>query len=906
MQNIGGTAKFFVLCEGLFFLRRKILKEIKELSKTYEPASFEDRLYKKWKSEGHFIADPKSEKPSYSIVMPPPNVTGDLHLGHAINNTLQDVLIRWKRLSGYEVLWVPGTDHASISTEARVVAKLESEGIKKESLTREEFLKEAWDWTHKYGGNIKHQLERLGVSCDWSRDSFTLDENLSEAVIEVFIRLYEEGLIYQGDRIVNWCPSCGTAISDIEVEHADEEGKLYYINYPIIGEDSSIMIATTRPETMLGDLAVAVNPEDERYSEFIGKMLSLPLVNREIPIISDEYVLSEFGTGAVKITPSHDPNDFVVGERHNLGQCIVIENDATISEGYGEFSGKDRYIARKMIVEELQKLGLLVKIENHAHAVGHCERCDAVIEPLISKQWFVKMKELAKPAKDAYASGELNLYPDRFGKIYTNWLDNIRDWCISRQLWWGHRLPVYYCEECGETIISREMPDICPSCNSSRIKQDEDTLDTWFSSALWPFSTLGWPKDTEDLKKFFPTDVLVTGYDIIFFWVIRMVFSSLHQMGELPFKDVYFNGLVRDSQGRKMSKSLNNGIDPLEVIDKYGADALRFMLITGNTPGNDMRFYVERVEAARNFANKLWNASRFVLMHMDKNTSDDISAIDLETTDKWIITKLENTIHNVEVNLNRYDLGIAAGNLHDFIWDMFCDWYIELVKNRLFSNDEQSKEAAKTTLLYVLKNILKLLHPFMPFITEEIYSFLPNVDGLLINETWPVYKEDLKFNKEEFEIETMIEAVKAIRNIRTEMNIHPSKKSDVYLLSNDDQIIDTFKTNKDMLFSLANTSDFYITEEDYTDDSMTIVKSGYKLFIPLKGLIDYEKELLRLNKEKENIESEIKRASGKLNNESFVSKAPEHVVTAEKEKLEKYEKLLAEINNSIKEVENKI
>lgn len=881
------------------------MKEIRELSKTYEPDKFEDRLYKTWKEGGHFIADANSDKPSYSIVMPPPNVTGNLHLGHAINNTLQDVLIRWKRMAGYEVLWVPGTDHASISTEARVVAKLESEGIKKEDLTREEFLKEAWDWTHKYGGNIKNQLERLGVSCDWTRDSFTLDEHLSKAVEEVFIRLYNKGFIYQGDRIVNWCPSCGTAISDIEVEHVDEDGKLYYINYPIIGEDASVMIATTRPETMLGDLAVAVNPNDERFVSIIGKKLNLPLVDREIPLIADEYVLSEFGTGAVKITPSHDPNDFAVGDRHNLGQCIVIENDATISDGYGDYSGKDRYVARKMIVEDLEKLGLLVKIEEHGHAVGHCERCSTVIEPLISKQWFVKMKELAKPAKEAYTNGELKLYPDRFGKVYTNWLDNIRDWCISRQLWWGHRLPVYYCTECNETIISREMPDVCPSCGSDKFIQDPDTLDTWFSSALWPFSTLGWPEDTQDLKKFFPTNVLVTGYDIIFFWVIRMVFSSIQQMGELPFKDVYFNGLVRDSLGRKMSKSLNNGIDPLEVIDQYGADALRFMLVTGNTPGNDMRFYIEKVEASRNFANKLWNASRFVLMHMDDDVSDDITKVKLETSDKWIITKLQNTIENVELNLGRYDLGIAAGNLHDFIWDMFCDWYIELVKNRLFSDDQESKESTKTTLLYVLKNILKLLHPFMPFITEEIYSYLPNVDSLLINAQWPAHDKNLLFEKDEFEIETMIEAIKSIRNIRSEMNIHPSKKSDLYIYTNERKYIDTFKGNDGMLHSLANILNSHLTDSEYAEDAISIIKSGYKLFIPLKGLIDYEKELERLNKERENIESEIKRASSKLNNESFVSKAPEKVVQAERDKLEKYESLLADINQSIKEVENK-
>lgn len=878
---------------------------MKELNKVYNPSDFEKRIYDKWKNEGYFKADAKSKKPAYSIVMPPPNVTGNLHLGHAINNTLQDVLIRWKRMTGYEVLWVPGTDHASISTEAKVVAKLEKEGIKKEDLTRDEFLEKAWEWTHEYGGNIKNQLERLGISCDWSRQRFTLDDKLSKAVEKVFIKLYEQGYIYQGDRIVNWCPSCGTAISDIEVEHEDEEGKLYYINYKIDGEDNFITIATTRPETLLGDLAVAVNPSDERYKEHIGKNLILPLVNKKIPLIADEYVLSEFGTGAVKITPSHDPNDFQVGERHNLGQNIVIDKKGKVVDGFGKYSGMDRYVARKELIEDLDKIGQLVKIEKHSHAVGHCERCGTTIEPLISKQWFVRMEDLAKKAKDVYTNGELKLYPDRFGKTYVNWLDNIKDWCISRQLWWGHRLPVYYCQDCHKPVVSKEMPEVCPNCGCKHLKQDEDTLDTWFSSALWPFSTLGWPEDSEDFDKFFPTDVLVTGYDIIFFWVIRMIFSSLHHTGKLPFKDVYFNGLVRDSQGRKMSKSLNNGIDPIEVIDKYGADALRFMLVTGNTPGNDMRYFEERVEASRNFANKLWNASRFVMMHVNEETETDISKVSLKSVDKWIITRLMKLTKKMDANLSRYDLGIAASNLYDFIWNEFCDWYIELVKARLFSDDIESKKAAKTSLLYTLKAILKLLHPFMPFVTEEIYSILPNNESLLICSQWESFSDDLIFEEDEKSLDMIIEMITGIRNARSEMNISPSKKSSLFIITEDDFVKKSIQSNKEIILSLASAEEISLIDTEYKEEAMTVVRNKYTVYIPLKGLINYGQELDRLNKELEKMESEIKRAEGKLSNKSFTDKAPQKIVDQEKEKLEKYKNIYTDLRSRIEEIKTK-
>lgn len=880
---------------------------MKNLEKIYQPKSFEDRIYKKWKDDGYFTAHVNPEKEPYTIVMPPPNVTGVLHLGHAMNNTIQDIIIRHKRMDGYEALWVPGTDHASISTEARVVQKITSEGKSKESLGREGFLEEAWAWTEEYGGNIKNQLEKLGVSCDWSRDSFTLDENLSRAVTTYFIKLYEDGLIYQGNRIVNWCPSCGTAVSDAEVEYEEEDGHLWHIRYPYKDRDGYIVIATTRPETLLGDLAVAVNPEDERYRDVLGEKLILPLVGREIPIIADDYVDKDYGTGMVKITPSHDPNDFEVGSRHDLGQCIVIEEDATISQGYGRYSGLDRLEARKLMVEDLEKEGLLEKTEHLHHTVGHCERCSETIEPLISKQWFVKMESLAKPALEEYKNGNLNLIPNRFGKIYTNWLENIRDWCISRQLWWGHRLPVYYCQDCNEVIVSAEKPESCSKCGSRNLVQDPDTLDTWFSSALWAFSTLGWPKDTEDLKYFFPTNTLVTGYDIIFFWVIRMVFSTLYNMGELPFTNVYFTGLIRDSQGRKMSKSLGNGIDPIEVIDEYGADALRFTLISGNSPGNDMRFYMEKVEANRNFANKLWNATRFVLMNLDEEKIKPLDEIELETEDKWILSRLNAVTKQISHNLEKFEFGNAGNAIYDFIWNEFCDWYIELVKPRLYNDDVDGNITAQSTLNAVLMNIVKLLHPFMPFITEEIYSYLPGKKDMLINETWPKFKEEWVFEKEEENLTLAIDAITSIRNARAELNIPPKKKSKMIFATDDDNLKSAFEDLGIHFKTLASAEEIIIQGDmDEMENAISLVKNNYKIFIPLEGLIDYQKELDRLLKDQKKNEAELKRAEGKLNNESFVKKAPEKLVEEEKKKIEKYRNIMKELEESIENIRGKM
>lgn len=877
---------------------------MRELDKTYDHKSFENRLYNEWIDEGDFKADENSEKEAFSMVMPPPNVTGNLHLGHAINNTLQDILARWKRMDGYEVLWLPGTDHASIATEAKVVEKLKANGISKDDLTRDEFLEEAWDWTHEYGGNIRNQLKKLGVSCDWSRESFTLDDHLSEAVVEAFIKLYEKGYLYRGDRIVNWCVSCETAISDIEVEHEDEKGKMWSIKYPIKGEDDGLIIATTRPETLLGDLAVAVNPEDERYKDLIGKTLILPLVGREIPIVADDYVDETFGSGAVKITPSHDPNDFEVGQRHDLGQEIIMDHKGKIVDGYGKYTGLDRYEAREEIIKDLEKEGFLIKIEDHDHAVGHCERCSTTIEPLISKQWFVKMEELAKPAIDIYKEGKLKFYPERFGKIYLNWLENIRDWCISRQLYWGHRIPAYWCQDCGKLMVAKSMPEACEECGSKNIKQSDDTLDTWFSSALWPFSTLGWPNETDDYKKFFPTNTLVTGYDIIFFWVIRMVFMSLEMTGELPFKDVYLNGLVLDEEGRKMSKSLGNGIDPLEVIDEYGADALRFTLVTGNTPGNDMRFYLDRVESSRNFANKLWNASRFVLMHIGEEIYE-IKLEDLESPDKWILNKLENIIDNMNKNLEKYELGIAASNLYSFIWNDFCDWYIELVKDRLFKADNSSKNAAKATLSYVLEAILKLLHPFMPFITEEIYAYLPGVKGKIINAPWPKQDEAYDFKEASQSIDLIIDAISSIRNAKSEMDIKPSLDIDLYIHESKGSLR-AFRENEDILESLVRAKNIKYIDSSFTDEAISIVKDGYELYIPLEGLIDFEKELERIQEDKEKAESELARAKKQLSNTGFVNNAPEAKVQEERDKVEKYQSLIEELEARIKLIKEKI
>ena len=868
---------------------------MKNLEKNYNPKDFEDKIYKIWENEGYFKGVIDNDKKPFTIVMPPPNVTGNLHLGHALNNTIQDILIRKNRMDGYSALWVPGTDHASIATEAKVVSKLKEEGKSKESLGRDGFLEASWDWTREYGGNIKNQLKKLGVSCDWSREAFTLDDNLTEAVEEVFIKMYNDDLIYQGDRIVNWCPNCHTAISDIEVVHEDESGHFWNIRYKFKDSDDYIVIATTRPETLLGDLAVAVNPDDERYTDIVGKTLILPLVNREIKVIADSYVDMEFGTGIVKITPSHDPNDFEVGARHELGQCVVIDEDAKIVEGYGKYSGLDRYEARKLIIEDLEKIGQLDSVKEHEHAVGHCERCHTTVEPLISKQWFVKMDKLAKLALDAYKNEEIRFIPKRFEKVYVNWLENIRDWCISRQLWWGHRLPVYYHNETGEVVVARKNPD------PEKYTQDPDTLDTWFSSALWPFSTLGWPNETEDLKYFFPTNVLVTGYDIIFFWVIRMVFSSLYNLGEVPFKDVYLTGLVKDSQGRKMSKSLGNGIDPIEVIDQYGADALRFALITGNTPGNDSRFYMEKVEANRNFCNKLWNASRFVFM----NVEDDVKNIDdveLQIEDKWIISSLNDVINEVSTNLNKYEIGIAAEKIYDFTWNVFCDWYIELVKPRLYGDDSILKESAISVLIYTLTNVIKLLHPFMPYITEEIYSYLPNKNDMLINETWPKYSETKSYKNEEQIIDKLVESVISIRNSRQEMNIAPKKQSDVYILTSDKSLEEDFKQLESLFRSSVSINEYKVNEDISEDNNIVIVKDYYKIIIPLNDLIDYSKELERLEKELNTAKSELKRAESKLKNEGFLKGAPEALVEKEKEKVEKYSHLIDDINNSISSI----
>lgn len=874
---------------------------MKELTKTYDPHEFEDRLYKFWMDKDYFTAKIDKDKKPFTIVMPPPNVTGRLHIGHAINNTLQDILIRYKRMQGYSALWVPGTDHASISTEAKVVEKLKSENKSKAELGREGFLEEAWAWTDEYGGIITEQLKKLGVSCDWSRERFTLDDSLSEAVQEVFIRLYEKDLIYRGDRIINWCPHCETALSDAEVDHIDHEGSIWYFKYPYEDGTGYIEIATTRPETIPGDLAVAVNPKDERYKDVVGKNLILPVLNRKIPVIADEYVEMDFGSGAVKITPSHDPNDFEVGERHDLGQCKVIGEQGYLTEEAGKYSGMERFEARKAIIKDFTDLGFFVKEEKHDNAVGHCSRCNTVIEPLLSKQWFVKMKPLAEPALKVYRDGELKFIPDRFGKIYTHWLEEIKDWCISRQLWWGHRLPVYYCNETGETVVAKENPEGKPGYECKTFTQDPDTLDTWFSSALWPFSTLGWPEKTPDLEYFYPTDVLVTAYDIIFFWVIRMVFSALEQTGEIPFKDVYINGIIRDSQGRKMSKSLGNGIDPLEVIEDYGADALRFTLVTGTSAGNDTRYSDEKVEASRNFANKIWNATRFVMMHLKPEDIDlELKDLKLSDEDKWILTKLQKTIKNVTERLDVYDIGTAATIIYDFIWSDYCDWYIEMVKPRLFGEDEDSKVAARGVLVHVLKDVIKLLHPYMPFITEEIWQHIfVNEESIMISD-WPKYNEDLIFEKEEFSIAYIQEVIRKIRNLRSEMNVEQGRKSKILAYTTSDDIKEIYNNNTLHLMNLGFATEVeLIPEKESMEENVNLVLDRSEIFLPLSDLVDFEKERERLNKEKEKLISEIKRATGKLNNKSFTDKAPKEIVDKEREKLKTYEEMLAKVQENI-------
>ncbi|MBE6741944.1 MAG: valine--tRNA ligase [Ruminococcaceae bacterium] len=871
----------------------------KELEKQYNPSAFEDRIYKFWVDNKYFHADVKSDKKPYTIVIPPPNITGQLHMGHALDNTLQDILIRYHRMSGYNTLWLPGTDHASIATEAKIVEAMRKEGISKEDIGREKFLERAWEWKRQYGGRIIEQLKKMGSSCDWDRERFTLDEGCNKAVVEVFNNLYEKGLIYRGERIVNWCPHCLTSISDAEVEYEDQAGHFWHLKYPFADGSGYLELATTRPETMLGDTAVAVNPNDERYKDCVGKTLILPIVHREIPVVADDYVDIEFGTGVVKITPAHDPNDFEVGLRHNLEIIDVMTDDAHIKEGWGKYSGMDRYECRKEIVKDLEAEGALLEVEDYSHNVGTCYRCSTTIEPKVSKQWFVKMKPLAGPAIDAVKNDDTKFVPKRYEKTYFHWLENIRDWCISRQLWWGHRIPAWYCEECGEITVSREEPTECAHCHSKKIHQDPDTLDTWFSSALWPFSTMGWPEETEDFKKYYPTDTLVTGYDIIPFWVMRMMFSGLEQTGRVPFDTVLIHGLVRDAQGRKMSKSLGNGIDPLEIIDEYGADALRFTLATGNSPGNDMRFSDDRVIASRNFANKLWNAARFVLMYLGDFEYKGLPE-NLLIEDKWIISKINSLAKEVTDNLDKYELGIAVQKLYDFIWDVFCDWYIEIAKIRLQGDDENAKEDVKSVLVFVLTNILKLLHPFMPFITEEIYQAIPHDCESIMISDWCRYDDKLGFAIEEESMEKIMNAIRAIRNRRAEMNIPPSKKAKIYIETANKEI---FTNGIEFFKRLASANEINV-KEAFGDlgNVVTIITDDAKIYIPLGDLVDFEAEKKRLEKELAAAEDKLEFINKKLSNPGFVNKAPEKVVNQSKEEAAKLEEKISMIKKSIEEI----
>ncbi len=899
-----------------------------ELAKTYDPRGLEDRLYQKWLDRKYFRAEVDYDRKPFTIVIPPPNITGQLHMGHALDNTMQDILIRFKRMQGYNALWQPGTDHAAISTEVKIIEKLKEEGIDKYDLGREKFLERAWDWKREYGGRIISQLKKMGSSCDWDRERFTMDDGCNRAVTEVFVKMHEKGYIYKGARIINWCPVCNTSISDAEVEYEEQAGHLWHIKYPVMQEDGTpsdtefLTFATTRPETMLGDTAVAIHPEDERYAHLIGKSVMLPLMDRVIPVVTDTYVDREFGTGVVKITPAHDPNDFEVGKRHDLPVINVMNDDATINENGGRFAGMERYEARKAIVKELEELGLLVKIEDYSHNVGTHDRCGTTIEPLVKEQWFVKMEELIKPAVEAVKKGEIRLVPERMEKTYFNWTDNIRDWCISRQLWWGHRIPAYYCDGCGEVVVSRNAPDACPKCGGKHFTQDPDVLDTWFSSALWPFETLGWPDDTEDLKYFYPTDVLVTGYDIIFFWVIRMIFSGYEQMGKKPFHTVLFHGLIRDSQGRKMSKSLGNGIDPLELIDQYGADALRLTLITGNAPGNDMRFYYERMENSRNFANKVWNASRFIMMNMNGKNVTEAPAETLQPVDRWILSRLNTLIKDVTANMENYELGIAVQKVVDYLWDEFCDWYIEMVKPRLYNTDDAaSQNAALWTLKTVLTDALKLLHPYMPFISEEIFCTLRDMAGdsfmeeSIVISRWPLYREDRSFPKEEKDIEIIKQAVRAVRNIRNDSNVPPSRKTSIYVVSDKEDIIRTFTEGRLFFASLAyanevrmvlkagedektlteNGQDVNAQMEGIVKDAVSVVIPGATLYIPFAELVDVAQEVERLNKEKKRLEGELARVNGMLSNERFLSKAPEEKIAQEREKLSKYTQMMEQV-----------
>ena len=866
----------------------------RELDKLYSPSDFEDRIYKMWVDENCFHAVRDPEKTPYTIVIPPPNITGQLHMGHALDNTLQDILIRWKRMSGYCALWVPGTDHASIATEAKIVEAMRKEGVTKDDLGRDGFLKRAWAWKEQYGGRIVSQLKKLGSSCDWERERFTLDEGCSKAVKDVFVNYYNKGLIYRGERIINWCPHCRTSISNAEVEYEDQAGHFWHLRYPLKDGSGYVELATTRPETLLGDTAVAVNPKDERYKDIVGKTLILPLVGREIPVVADSYVDMEFGTGVVKITPAHDPNDFEVGKRHDLPVLNVLTEDAKIVDDYPEYAGMDRYEARKKIVEDLEKGGYLVEVEDHEHNVGTCYRCGTTVEPRVSLQWFVKMDELAKPAIKAVEDGDIKFVPDRFEKNYLNWMNDIRDWCISRQLWWGHRIPAFYCDDCGEMVVSKESEVCCPKCGKP-MRQDPDTLDTWFSSALWPFSTLGWPDDTEDLKYFYPTSTLVTGYDIIPFWVSRMIVAGMENMMEKPFDTVLIHGLVRDEQGRKMSKSLGNGIDPLEVIDKYGADALRFMLATGNAPGNDMRYSDDKVKASRNFANKLWNAARFIMMNLPEGFTADELPAQMNIEDKWIVSKFNTLAKEIDENLTNFDLGVAVAKLYDFIWDVYCDWYIELTKPRIAAGGDTAA-AAQTVLVWVMKGMLKLLHPFMPYITEEIWQTLTDGASILMLEKYPVYDESLNFSAEEIDFGKIIAAIKAVRNIRSEMNVVPSVKAKLYIETAQPEVF----ANGVMFFErLASASEVEILDKADVKDAVTAVTDAARIFIPLSDIVDTEKERARLDKEKKKVQKDIDFLSGKLNNQGFLAKAPEQLIAAQKEKLAKAQEKMAKIEESL-------
>ena len=882
------------------------MTEFNEMAKSYNPSDMEGRIYSNWMEKGYFKAEVDKSKKPYTIVIPPPNITGQLHMGHALNNTMQDILIRWRRMQGFSALWLPGTDHASIATEAKIVEAMAEEGISKDDITREEFLVRAWDWKKHYGGRIVEQLKRLGSSCDWSRERFTMDDGLSEAVNDVFVNLYNKELIYRGERIINWCPCCKTSISDAEVEYEEQEGSLWHINYLDKDGNRALTVATTRPETMLGDTAVAVNPEDERYSHLVGKTVILPLVNKEIPVVSDSYVSTDFGTGAVKITPAHDPNDFEMGQRHNLPIIKVMDDAGFMNENAICYQGLDRYEARKRIVEDLEKLGLLEKIEKHMHNVGTCYRCGTTIEPTISEQWFVKMEPLAKPAIKVIEDGDIKFVPERFSKIYFNWMNNIQDWCISRQLWWGHRIPAYYCKKCGNLMVSKEEITTCTKCGSTDVYQDPDTLDTWFSSALWPFSTLGWPNDTEDLEYFYPTNTLVTAPDIIFFWVARMIFSGLENMGEIPFDHVVFHGLIRDSEGRKMSKSLGNGIDPLDIIDEYGTDALRFALINGSTPGNDQRFSYEKVEASGNFANKVWNASRFALMNFDEGV--DLSTTDeskFTDTDKWIIGTFNNLVKEVNENLEKFELGIALKKIYEFIWEKVCDWYIELIKPRLYDKDNDTRQQAQYVLNYVLKGSMKLLHPFMPFITEEIYMHLHHDDESIMISEFPKYENDMDYTSERKLVDILIEAIRSIRNIRQSMDVPNSRKAKIIFITESDDISNMIKQEESSFVRLASASEIEL-DADYkaSNTDVSAIIDGVEIYIPMGELVDTEKEIARLEEEKDKLEKEIKRASSKLANESFVSKAPEKVVEEEKEKLVKYQEMYDKVKERLEEYLN--